>query len=618
MSSAQSEKKLRSFRNDPSDFLAEALGGFVASHPDAEWHTNGFIGRATPITTDDGGPAVAIVSGGGSGHEPMHAGFLGAGMLSAVCPGLLFTSPNAVQITEATRWADQGEGVLHIVKNYTGDVMNFTVARQSLDEVDTRVVLVADDVATGSESDGDDDETDHGGVDDSGADNGESDNGGEDDGSDGPGRRGTGATILVEKIAGAAAQRGDGLDEVAELAQWVADNSRSMAAALAPGHLPTSGRDTFDLTEGNMEVGVGIHGERGVAREDAETADVVVDKLLSAVVEALDLSDGDEVICLVNNLGGSTPLEMSLVYGSALQWLAQRGIKVRRSLVGTFVTSVNMAGVSITLTRCSEEVLNLLDANTSAPGWPRVLGEETDYAPAKTDFDDAMPTGGEENAWLSGFVERVQGATEDLTELDRLAGDGDFGTNMEAAFSGIELPVTGSDGEVLDAIGKRLFIRAGGTSGAVLGTLFRELGAAMGGGEDKKEQEAAGANASGAGDDGAEGTRAEQLAAGLGAARDAIGELGGAKQGDNTLMDALIPAVEAVQKAAESSADDFDAVLEQGYSAAEEGALSTREMVAKKGRASYLGDASKGVVDPGAIFISWLFGGSGKVSDFDA
>ena len=199
---------IRSFRNDPADFLPEALGGFVASHPDAEWHDSGFIARRSPVVTLAGDPAVSVISGGGSGHEPMHAGFLGAGMLSAVCPGLMFTSPNAVQITEATRWADQGAGVLHVVKNYTGDVMNFTVARQAVEDVDTRVVLVDDDVAT--------DPAVH--ADDATGDDGDS---------EGPGRRGTGATIIVEKVAGAAAHRGDSLDDVARIGQWVADNSRS-------------------------------------------------------------------------------------------------------------------------------------------------------------------------------------------------------------------------------------------------------------------------------------------------------------------------------------------------------------------------------------------------------
>lgn len=327
----------RAFCNNPQDFLAESLGGFIAAHPDATWHDAGFIARTSPILTSDGTPAVAIVSGGGSGHEPMHAGFVGEGMLAAACPGLLFTSPNAAQLTEATRWADHGAGVLHIVKNYTGDVMNFHVARQALSDTDTAVVLVDEDVAT--------DQTD----------------------TDGPGRRGTGATILVEKIAGAAAQRGDALARVAELGQFVADNSRSMAVALAPGFLPTTGRDTFDLPAGKMELGVGIHGERGTSRVDIEAADAIVSRLLDGINAAQPLTDTPEVIVLVNGLGSTTELELSLLFGSVLRQLEQHNVAVRRAIVGSYVTSVNMAGASLTICKATEEILELLDAQTAAP-----------------------------------------------------------------------------------------------------------------------------------------------------------------------------------------------------------------------------------------------------------
>lgn len=560
---------LRSFRNQAADFLPEAIGGFVASHPDAQWHDSGFIGQSSPIVTAEDAPSVAVISGGGSGHEPMHAGFVGNGMLAAAVPGLLFTSPNAVQITEATRWADQGAGVVHVVKNYTGDVMNFKVARQALVDVDTRVILVDDDVATEQ---------------------------GENNESEGPGRRGTGATILVEKIAGAAARRGDNLDDVARLGQWVADRSRSMAVAIAPGHLPTNGRDTFDLPAGKIEVGVGIHGERGVDRMDVEPADAVVARLL----DGIDASTGS-YICLVNGLGGTTPLELSLVFGSALRQLEQRGITVRRAMVGTYVTSMNMAGVSLTLTEATDELVELLDAPTDAPAWPRVVGGQLPdggdaamrYEAARTVFDDELPSSGEDNTWLSDFVQRVQNATDDLTELDRLAGDGDFGQNMEAAFGDIELPLRGEDSAVLSALAHRLFIRSGGTSGAVLGTLFRELALAM---------ENASSNIAG-------------LRDGLTKACEAITELGGAKEGDNTLVDALLPAARAAAEVAGDSAT-FEEVLRTCNEAAAQGAENTRAMIAKKGRASYLGTASQGVVDPGAILVSWIFGGTGQVKDF--
>lgn len=550
----------KSFRNAEDAFLPEALAGFIASHPDASWHDAGFIGIDSPIETEDGQPVVALVSGGGSGHEPMHAGFLGQGMLAAVCPGLLFTSPNAVQVTEATKWADQGKGVVHIVKNYTGDVMNFTVARNRAEGVETREVLVADDVATES-------------------------------GDDGPGRRGTGATIIVEKIAGASAKRGDDLDAVADIATRTAENSRSMSVALNPGFLPTTGRETFDLESGQMEVGVGIHGEPGVDNKEIETAGEIVSHLLDTILDT-GFESGDEVICLVNGLGGATPLELSLLFGEANTYLAEKGITVARSMVGTFVTSVNMHGASITLTKVDAEMLELFDAPTAAPAWPHTLAGTKETKLAEITFDDEMPTEGEENAWLSAFLERLQPAFDDLTELDRTAGDGDFGQNMEAAFGDLELPLRGGDAEILHGLSKRMLVRAGGTSGAVFGTLFTQLAQAFGEGN---------------------GTAGE-FAQALADAAEEITELGGAQRGDRTLLDALIPAAE---KAAELDKDQpFTEALEEIHAAAHEGALETRELDAKKGRASYLGERSKGVVDPGAIVISWLFGGSGQVSDF--
>lgn len=558
----------RSFRNDPDSFLPQALGGFVASHPDATWNTAGYIARRSPVVDVDGNPAVAVISGGGSGHEPMHAGFLGEGMLAAAVPGLMFTSPNAVQVTEATRAADAGRGVVHIVKNYTGDVINFRVARQGLPGIDTREVIVADDVATSSDS--------------------------------GPGRRGTGATILVEKVAGASAFRGDDLDEVTRLARVVAEGSRSMAAALTPGHLPTSGRYTFDLGEEEMEVGVGIHGEAGVDRTDVTTAHDVVARLAGAVVGDLDLAEGDRVLCLVNGLGATTNLELDLVFDEVLRFLADRGVSVVRSIVGSYVTSVNMAGVSVTLTRLDDAdgdtVVELIDAPTAAPAWPVTVGVDPEPVDATTVVPEDVPGTAESavNQWISDFVSGVVASVDDLTELDRLAGDGDFGTNMQAAFGDLPSPLRGSDADVLAALASRLFIRAGGTSGAVFGTMFREMATTA----------AQGASAA---------LTAGELAEALTRAADAVTELGGAQPGDRTMVDALVPAAEAARAAAEADPEaspDLAAVHE----AALTGARSTAEITASKGRASYLGERARGVIDPGALVVAWLFGDAGEMN----
>ena len=559
----------RSFRNNADDHLAEALGGLVAAHPDAEWHEEGFIAHATGRDAN----RVAVLSGGGSGHEPLHAGFVGAGMLDAAVPGRLFPSPNAVQIAAATRWADRGAGGPHVVKNYTGDIMNFAAARRACADTATREVVVADDVATDSpDSDATPEQN------------------------DGPGRRGTGATVLVEKIAGAAAARGDDLDTVAELAQRAADSSRSMAAALAPGHLPTTGRATFDLGPGEMELGVGIHGEPGRSRERAEDASSITARLLSPVAKALSLDSGDEVYLLVNGLGGTSRLELDLMYGQAVSWLDDHGVTVSRGIVGSLVTSVSMAGVSVTLMKASAEFTELLDAPTGAPAWPHRIAGAPDagaargageYRPARLDSGIGQPGDGDApaNEWLSAFIERVQGAVEPLGELDRIAGDGDFGANMSAAFGDLELPLRGDDATVLENLSRRMFVRAGGTSGAVLGTLFSQLAGADG------------------------------LAEGLRRGLTEVQALGGARVGDRTLVDALAPAADAAETA--ETAETAEA-LPEIFAAARDGATGTAGLAARKGRASYIGTGTDGVLDPGAVVVAWLFGGTGQLSDFDA
>ena len=562
----------KSFRNTTDLFMREALGGLVAAHPRAEWHDEGFVGLSRSDDTPT--PRVAVISGGGSGHEPMHAGFIGEGMLDAACPGLVFTSPNAVQIGAATKWADRGKGVVHVVKNYTGDVMNFTVAANHA-EADVEQVLVDDDVAT------------------------------EIDSGDSPGRRGTGATVIVEKIAGAAAARGDDLKTVARIAQRAADGSRSMAVALQAGHSPTNDRATFDLEDNQIEVGVGIHGEPGVERRDltdTETsASALVEELLDGILGSLNKAGVEltDAMLFVNGLGGTSELELDLVFGEALKQLTDRGVTVRRGMRGTLVTSLNMAGISLTVTALDSELTELIDADTTAPAWPGTV-RDPEYADAVMVDDEKQPNEGAENAWLSAFVDRLSQSFDDLTALDREAGDGDFGQNMEAAFGDITTPIKGADADVLNYFAHRMLVRAGGTSGAVLGTFFRAM-ADVFEADGVDSREADGATFGGA------------LAGGLRRGVDAITELGGAKEGDNTLIDALAPAAKAAEALSEHGT--VDEVLAAVFTPAVEGAKATRGMQAKKGRASYLGESSKNVPDPGAIAVTWLFGEAG-VSEF--
>jgi dihydroxyacetone kinase-like protein len=321
----------RHFQNDPRAIVAEALAGFERANAGlVRWNREpSFVERA-----DKGAPHVGVISGGGSGHEPLHVGFVGAGMLDAAVPGGIFASPTAMQVEAATAAADSGQGVVHVVKNYTGDVMNFGMAAD-LADADVETVLVDDDVATESE--------------------------------DGPGRRGTAAVIAVEKICGAAAARGDSLQDVAALGRRVAAGARSMAVALhAPTH-PGQDRPSFDLPSGEIELGVGIHGERGVGRRPHASAAELAAALVEPVAGALGLARGDRVLVLVNGLGATHGLELAVMFAEVGKLLDERGIVLDRSLVGPYVTSLDMSGCSVTLVRLDDELTALWDAPVRTP-----------------------------------------------------------------------------------------------------------------------------------------------------------------------------------------------------------------------------------------------------------
>jgi dihydroxyacetone kinase-like protein len=282
---------------------------------------------------------VAIVSGGGSGHEPLHGGFVGPGMLDAACPGEVFTSPTPDQVLAATQAVDGGAGVLHIVKNYTGDVMNFEMAADlARDEgLVVEQVVIADDVAV-------------------------------EDSLYTAGRRGVGATVLAEKICGAAAEEGRPLAEVAGLCRTVNELSRSMGVALTSCTTPMAAKPTFDLDAYHMEVGVGIHGEPGRKRALAASARTVVAELAAAVVDDLPFSDGDRVLAFVNGMGGTPLMELYIVYAELHEFLEDRGIVIARNLIGSYATSLDMAGCSITLLRLDDELTRLWDAPVDTPG----------------------------------------------------------------------------------------------------------------------------------------------------------------------------------------------------------------------------------------------------------
>jgi dihydroxyacetone kinase-like protein len=282
---------------------------------------------------------VGLVSGGGSGHEPMHGGFVGRGMLDAACPGEVFTSPTPDQMMEATKAVNGGAGVVHIVKNYTGDVMNFEMAADmARDEgIEVEAVVIDDDVAV-------------------------------QDSLYTAGRRGVGTTVLAEKICGAAAEEKRSLKEVADLCRTVNENGRSMGMALTSCTVPAAGEPTFELGDDEMEIGIGIHGEPGRERVALATAGEVVERLATPIVEDLPFNRGDEVLAFVNSMGGTPLIELYVVYNELAKLLEGRGIKITRNLIGPYITSLEMAGCSITLLKLDDELTKLWDAPVLTPG----------------------------------------------------------------------------------------------------------------------------------------------------------------------------------------------------------------------------------------------------------
>lgn len=322
--------------NDPDDLVAEALEGLVLTHPtllelNAEHR---YVTRKQKARDK-----VGLVSGGGAGHEPLHSGFVGTGMLDVAVSGAVFASPTALQVLAATKAADAGRGVVQIVKNYTGDVLNFRIAGEISgdDAIDTEIVLVDDDLASDT---------------------------GEDDG---PGRRGTAATVIVEKICGAAAEEGRSLKEVAEIGRRVAARSRSLSLALAAGTHPGDDEPQFTLEADEVEFGVGIHGERAKERVPFTSADDLTEQLVDPLVKELELDRGDDVLAIVNGLGSAYPLELSVVARALHHRLADGGIHLSRSLVGSYVTSLDMHGVSLTLMPLDDETSRLWDAPVRTP-----------------------------------------------------------------------------------------------------------------------------------------------------------------------------------------------------------------------------------------------------------
>lgn len=323
--------------NKPEDVVTEALQAIATAHADlvkVHYEPNFIVRAEAPVKGK-----VGVISGGGSGHEPMHGGFVGYGMLDAACPGAVFTSPTPDQMLEATKAVNGGAGVLHIVKNYTGDIMNFEMAADlaKAEGIEVEAVVTNDDVAV-------------------------------QDSLYTAGRRGVGITVLAEKITGAAAEQMRPLKEVADICRKVNAQGRSMGMALTSCTVPHAGKPTFDLPEDEMEIGIGIHGEPGRTRMKVKSAAEIAEMLVNPIVSDLPFAAGDEVLAFVNGMGGTPLIELYVIFNEVQKILAGKGIKITRNLIGSYITSLEMAGCSITLLKLDDELTKLWDAPVKTAG----------------------------------------------------------------------------------------------------------------------------------------------------------------------------------------------------------------------------------------------------------
>ncbi len=557
---------MKKFVNDADTFVRESLEGLALTQPGLALlegrtiavqadrvvsghdvgHGSGGDTRGSSGADREAVP-VALISGGGAGHEPAHAGFVGEGMLTAAVSGGVFASPSVDAVLDGIRAVTGSAGALLIVKSYTGDRLNFGLAAQLAQDEGYAVetVVVGDDIALG-------DADTHAGA------------------------RGLAGTVLVHKIAGALAASGADLAEVTERARSVAGRLATMGVALRPGTMPGSGEVTFEIDEDRIELGLGIHGESGVERVPHRPADGLAAELVDRVLAARPLDDGARVALLVNGLGGTPPAELSVLTRAAHRLLGQRGLRVERTYQGSVMTSLEMAGASVTLLPLEEGEADLLDAPTASLAWPGGDGpvERHDDVPVPEAVADAADPGEPDPQVRAAVDAACQAVLDDesrLTDLDQVVGDGDLGEALaRGARAWQEHPADGSAAYLLRVLSARCRRAIGGTSGPLYAAGLVAAAQAL--------------------EDGADWPGA--LAAGV----DGIQELGGAEPGDGTMVDALRPAADAAP-------DGWEAVL----AATEQGVRSAVEGVSRKGRASYVGARGQGHPDPGAeAVLTWL------------
>jgi dihydroxyacetone kinase len=544
---------MRKFVNDPRAVVREMLEGLADLSPGlALIAEEGVILRAGLPASD--ARRVAVISGGGSGHEPAHAGYVGAGMLTAAVAGDVFTSPSTDQVLAAIRAGAGAAGALLVVKNYTGDVLNFGLAAElaRAEGIPVESVIVADDVALRDTVPPDR-------------------------------RRGIAGTVLVHKVAGAAAEAGLPLPAVAAEARAAAASIRSMGVALGPCTVPAAGRPGFDLPDDEMELGLGIHGEAGVRRAPRASADAAVVAMLEAILADLALPPGSPVALLVNGLGGTPPMELAVVARAALARLRAAGLVVERAWCGAFLTAIEMPGCSLSVMALDAARLARLDAPAGAPSWPgggripaaRQVAADPPAPPAHA----PAPADPVLRSAALAAAAALEAAEAELTALDSAAGDGDLGISMArgaAAIRALPDSAFADAPTTLTSIAGALRRAIAGSSGPFYATGLLRAARHLPARPTPQDW-------------------ARAFAAGVAA----VAELGGARPGDRTMLDALHPAAAALAAGG----------LAAAVAAAEAGVQATASMHPRRGRASYLGERAIGTPDAGAAAVAvWLRG----------
>jgi len=555
--------------NHPASVVREMLEGAVAlASGQRLLAEEDVVVQADLPRTDD--RQVAVLSGGGSGHEPAHAGYVGRGMLTAAIAGDVFTSPSSDAVLAGIKAAAGPAGAVLIVKNYTGDRLNFGLAAEMAraEGIPVELVVVADDVALR-------------------------------DTVEPARRRGIAGTVLIHKIAGAAAQKGVALQEVARLAREAAGELGSMGVALGACTLPAVGKPSFELGASEIELGLGIHGEPGVQKAALERVELLVDRLLEVIALDRGFLAGERLVLLVNGLGATPPMELAIVARDALRHLRANGFDVQRAWSGTLLSALDMPGFSLSLLRVDNARLALLDAATDAPAWPgtgRLAAEIT-----LTDAQMVSHVAGMSRPPVSAASvdERLRGAAlaaaealianeERLTALDARAGDGDLGTSMTrgaAAIASLPKDAWTNEAVALSRIGHALRRAIAGSSGPFYATAALRAARVL---------------------TGKTAPSASQWAEAFTQAVAAIRELGGAKLGDRTMVDALQPAADAFASALEAG-ESPERAWAVAIAAARAGCAATAHMTPRLGRASYLGARAVGAPDAGATAaLCWL------------